>query len=167
MRVDPTPCLRELLAALYPTVRWEEVSFHEGIPPLLGLFTQGGITFPDPLGTRAIDVYVARWDPCGTAGLALLVHEAFHVLQFQEGGAGIGPIRGFSLRYLTRATWEGGGERNLYEKPAYAQERAFARACAALPRPLCDCATGAIDREMLDRLLRIDPSLVRRTAREG
>jgi hypothetical protein len=173
VRVHPTPCVRELLAALYPTIRWDVVSFHEGLPAGVRRFTNVGITLPAPFGTRGIRIYVAdgRWDPCTPKGLALLVHEAFHVLQFQEswGGVGLGPVRGFAVKYLFRATFEGGGVKNLYEAPAYAQEKAFAAACKALPRPLCDCSAlgGGTDREMLDQLLRLHPSLVRRSAKPG
>jgi hypothetical protein len=162
VRVEPTPGLLGLLAALYPTVRWDEVSFHEGIPAPFSLFTQGGITLPEPLGTHGIRIHVARWDPCSVPGLALLVHEAFHVLQYQESLPGISLLRGFTVKYLFRATWEGGAERNLYEKPAYAQGNAFERACRALPRPLC--RAGTVDLEMQAELLRRSPALVRRTS---
>jgi hypothetical protein len=173
MRVHPTPCVRELLAALYPTVRWDVVEFHEGLPAGVRKFTDVAITLPAVFGTRGIRIYLAdgRWDPCTPTGLALLVHECFHVLQFQEtlGGVGLGPLRGFALQYLFRATFEGGGEKNLYEAPAYAQERAFAAACRALPRPLCGCEAlgGGTDREMLRELLRLHPGLVKRSAKPG
>jgi hypothetical protein len=163
VRVEASAGLRELLAALYPTVRWGEVTFHEGIPAPFSLFTKGGITLPAPLGTREIRIYVGKWDPCSCKGLALLVHEAFHALQYQESHGGIGLIHDFILKYLVRATWEGGAERNKYEKPAYAQGAAFEKACAALPRPLC--SGGVIDAEMRDELLRRSPSLVRRSSR--
>ena len=163
MRAEPSPGLLELLAALYPTVRWGEVSFFAGIPKPFSLFARGGITLPDPAGIRGIHVYVAKWDPCSCGGLALLVHEAFHVLQYQESPGGVSLLHGFTLKYLVRAIWEGGAERNKYEKPAYEQEAAFKKACGALPRPLC--SGGVIDLEMRDELLRRNPSLVRRSSR--
>jgi hypothetical protein len=160
--------VRDVLAAVYPTIRWNVVSFHVGIPAAARVFTQGAITLPALLGTRAIRIHVSerRWAPLTVSGLALLVHECFHVLQFQErfGGLGLGPLRGFAVQYLLRASFEGGGEANLYEAPAYAHERAFAAACRALPRPLC-ASEGTIDREMLDLLLRRNPALVRRSSR--
>ena len=167
---EPTPCLRDLLAALYPTVRWEKVSFYEGLPGWVQRFTQGAITLPDPLGTHGIHVFVAegKWNPCTARGLGLIVHECFHVLQFQERlkGIGLGPLRVFTLQYLFRAIFEGGGKENRYEKPAYEhEEERFVPACRALPRPLCDCAAGTVDREMLDQLLRLHPELVRRTSK--
>lgn len=167
---EPTPCVRDLLAALYPTVRWEKVTFYEGLPGWVQRFTHGAITLPDPLGTHGIDVYVAagQWNPCTPGGLGLLVHECFHVLQFQEGGAGLGALRVFTLKYLFRAIFEGGGRENRYEKPAYEQEeKIFIPACRKLPRPLCDCAAGTVDRAMLDQLLHEHPELVRRTAKAG
>ena len=161
MRAEPLPGLLELLAALYPTVRWAEVSFFAGIPWPYSLVAKGGITLPSGLGR--VHVHVAKWDPCSCAGLALLVHEAFHVLQYQQSPGGVGLLHGFALKYVVRAAWEGGAERNKYEKPAYEQEAAFRKACGALPRPLC--ADGKIDREMRDELLRRNPSLVRRSSR--
>jgi len=170
MQVHPTPCVRDLLAAIYPTIRWETVTLHQGLPAGVRRFTDVAITLPDPLGIRGIRVYFAegRWDPCTPAGLGLLVHECYHVLQFQErlGGVGLGPLRGFAFQYLFRAMFEGGGEENRYEAPAYAQEIAFVGACRALPRPLCDCPRGTIDRAMLIELLRLQPSLVRRTSKD-
>jgi len=164
VRVEPPPGLLDLLAALYPTVRWDEVAFHQGIPAPFDLFgVKGGITLPEPLGTRGVRIHVGKWDPCSNAGLALLVHEAFHVLQYQESAGGVGLLRGFTLKYLLRAAWEGGAERNKYEKPAYAQGDAFEKACRSLPRPLC--SGGIVDKEMRDELLRRNPSLVRRTSR--
>ena len=164
-RVRPDGSLLGLLAALYPTVRWKDVTFHDGIPAVLRIFTQGGITFPDPLGTRGIRIYVARWDPDTLRGLALLVHEAFHVLQYQEalGGVGLGPLRAFAVKYLLRAAFEGGGERNAYEAPAYAHERAFLAACLRLPAPLF-AGDGTIDPAMQHELLCGNPSLIRRTS---
>jgi hypothetical protein len=169
--VQPGRCVRALLAALYPTIRWETVTFHRGIPPGVRRFTRVAITLPAPLATHELRVHLAprHWDPCSPAGLALLVHECFHVLQFQErmGGVGLGPLRAFSVQYLFRAVFEGGGKENRYEAPAYAQETAFFAACRALPRPLCDCsaADADIDAEMLERLLRLSPWLVRRSSR--
>jgi hypothetical protein len=170
MRVEPTPCLRDLLEALYPTIRWDAVSFHVGLPAGVRRFTDVAITLPAPLGVRGLRVYFAegRWNPCTPAGLGLIVHECFHVLQYQErlGGVGLGPLRGFAVQYLFRAMFEGGGKENRYEAPAYAHETRFIAACRALPRPLCDCAAKrpGIDGEMLERLLRLNPWLVRRSS---
>lgn len=166
--LEPDPTLLGLLGALYPTVRWEVVELFEGLPATVRRFTSGAITLPHPLSTHRLRIYFAegQWRPCMHAGIGLIVHEAFHILQFQErlGGVGLGPLRGFALQYLARAAFEGGGERNAYEAPAYAHERAFVAACRELPRPLC--ASGQIDLAMQLELLRRHPSLVR-TSSDG
>src|SRR5689334_22435785 len=117
---EPAPGVRDLLAAIYPTIRWDVVTFYEGLPGWVQRFTHGAITLPDALGTRGINVFVAegQWNPCTPGGLGLLVHECFHVLQFQERlrGVGLGPLRVFALQYLARALCEGGDRNNHYEK---------------------------------------------------
>jgi hypothetical protein len=169
-RIEPPPCAREVLHALYPTLAWRHVSFHLGIPTALLPFTRVAITLPAPLGVRAVRVHVAhdQWAPCTTPGLGLLVHEAFHVLQFQQRlrGMGVGVLRAFTLQYLAFAAVQGGARGNRYEEPAYAQEDAFRAACAALGQELCvqrgdHCAASP---ELLTELLRRWPTLVRREA---
>jgi hypothetical protein len=167
--VRPNAGVGALLVALYPTIRWDAVTFHEGLPAVVRRFTNVAITLPAPLGTRGLQIYFAegKWDPCSARGLGLIVHECFHVLQFQErmGGVGLGPLRGFTFQYLFRAIFEGGGKENLYEIPAYAHEKAFIAACRSLPRPLC--SKGEIDLAMQVELLRRHPTLVRSTSREA
>ena len=164
-------CARELLAALYPTVRWRDVTFHAELPPSLRRFTDIAITLPDPLAVRHVRIFVAKkkWDPCSVDGLALLVHESYHVLQYQEelGGVGLGPLRVFPVKYLTAALLlgEGGAKKNRYEKPAYEHEARFRKQCGGLR--ICDCRGDppALDRAALAELLRRDPGLVKRSTR--
>jgi hypothetical protein len=168
-RILPPSCVPAVLAALYPTVRWERVGFHLGLPRWARPFTRVAITLPHPLATHRIGIHVAEphWAPCTAAGMALLVHEAMHVLQYQErrGGVGLGMVRIFSLQYLAVATLQGGGRRNLYEEPAYAQEEAFLAACGALRVPLCaPGAQGRLTPGALPALLRQAPWLVRRSS---
>lgn len=165
-------CVRELLAALYPTVRWDRVSFHDELPAYLQRVTNVAITLPDPLTMRHIRIFVAKkkWDACSVDGLALLVHEAYHVLQYQEalGGVGLGPLRIFPVKYLAAALilGEGGEKKNRYEKPAYEHEERFKKQCRGLA--ICRCAGGApaLDRAALADLLRRDPGLVKRSTRD-
>jgi hypothetical protein len=49
-RVELPDCAREVLAAVYPTVRWNRVSFHDELPAYVRRFTNVAITLPDPLG---------------------------------------------------------------------------------------------------------------------
>lgn len=170
-RIQPPACVHTVLAALYPTVRWERVGFFRGVPRLAQPFTRVAITLPHPLGTHAIGIHVAEphWAPCTAKGMGLLVHEAMHVLQYQErlGGIGVGMLRIFSLQYLAVAAVRGGGRKNLFEEPAYAQEEAFLAACAALRVPLCAPErAGGLTPGALPALLRQAPWLVRRASRE-
>jgi hypothetical protein len=165
-------CVRELLAALYPTVRWDHVTFHDELPGYLQGFTDIAVTLPDPLSLRHIRIFVARkhWNPASLEGIGILVHESYHVLQYQEGwgGFGLGPARAFPLKYLTAAIvrGEGGGRQNRYEKIAYEHEELFRKACKALQ--LCPCCSGApgTDRAAVDELLKRHPELVKRSARD-
>jgi len=167
---EPAPGVHELLAAIYPTIRWDRVTFYEGLPGWVQRFTHGAITLPDPLSTRGIHVFVAegKWNPCTPRGLGLLVHECFHVLQFQERlkGVGLGPLRVFALQYLARALFEGGDRNNHYEKPAYAQEDAFVLACGKpLASQLCASTSHEAGRELVSSFIERNPSLVRRTSK--
>jgi hypothetical protein len=160
-------CARELLAALYPTVRWSKVSFHPALPTALRYVTDIAITLPDPLTLRHIRIFVAeqKWDTRSMEWLGILVHECFHVVQYQEalGGFGLGPIRIFPMKYLAAlAMGEGGDRHNRYEKPAYQQEERFLKAAKGLTL----CGDGGLDRTAFAELLRRDPGLVRRSAKE-
>ena len=160
-------CARELLTALYPTVRWSEVTFHPVLPGYLLKFTNAAVTLPDPLSIRHIRIFIDAKQWHGGAMtrelLGLLVHEAYHVLQYQQRfrGMGLGPLRGFVLQYLAAAVTQGGGRRNRFEKPAYAHEEAFLRAWDRLTAKPCapgaspDATTSAVA-----ELLRIAPGLV-------
>jgi hypothetical protein len=162
-------CARELLAALYPTVRWSEVTFHPVIPGYLLRFTNAAVTLPDPLSLRHIRIFIARekWGGGRMSRelLGILVHEAYHVLQYQQRlrGMGLGPVRPFVLQYLASAITKGGGRANRFEAPAYAHEDAFLAAYDRLGIPLCAASPDA-SRAALAELLRIAPNLVKRRA---
>ncbi|HEU4557593.1 MAG TPA: hypothetical protein VFS20_07075 [Longimicrobium sp.] len=164
-------CARELLKALYPTVRWNEVTFHPVLPAYLLKFTNAAVTLPDPLSIRHIRIFVAagKWNGGVMTRelLGLLVHEGYHVLQYQQrlGGIGLGPLRGFVVQYLAAAVTQGGGRRNRYEKPAYAHEAAFLRAWDRLAvKPCAPGGTPDTTRSTIVELLRIAPDLVKTRA---
>jgi hypothetical protein len=147
-------------------VHWGKVSFHPALPAALQRVTDIAITLPDPLTLRHIRIFVAekKWDPRSAEWLGILVHECYHVLQYQEalGGVGLGPLRIFLVKYLTAAVLlgEGGERKNRYEKPAYEHEERFLKAAKGLA--LC----GADGRASIDALLARDPGLVKRTTRD-
>jgi hypothetical protein len=93
---------RQLLAAVYPTLDLRRVSFHSGFPHLVKYFSGQGIALPAVLSPRRSRIYIRPWAwETGTVrGLGLLLHEAYHALQIQEAGPGLGLLRPFLILYL-------------------------------------------------------------------
>jgi hypothetical protein len=96
------------LAALYPSLDLRRVTFHRGLP----WFTQrgvGGITLPRLLSPVGCRIYIRPrfWEPDTDDGFSLLAHEAFHALQMQEAGPGLGLMRPFIILYLACAAGNG------------------------------------------------------------
>ena len=102
---------RRTLEVLYPTLDLGRVSFHRGLPHLLQGIADG-ITLPGVLSARRCRIYIQpwAWRPGSADGLGLLAHEAFHALQMQEAGPGLGLVRPFIVLYLACAA----GNRFLY-----------------------------------------------------
>ncbi len=102
-RMELPEDVRQLLAAIYPTLDLRRVSFHSGIPFYLDVLTASqGMVLPAPLAPRSARVYLHPrvWKPDSISGLGLVVHEAYHALQLQEAGPGIGMVRPFLILYL-------------------------------------------------------------------
>jgi hypothetical protein len=99
---------RRTLAALYPSLDLDRVRFHRGLPHLLK-GVGDGITLPGALSVRLCRIYVEplHWRPETPDGLDLLAHEAFHALQMQETGRGLGLVRPFVILYLACAAGNG------------------------------------------------------------
>ncbi len=168
---DLPDCARELLKALYPTVRWERVTFHPTLPGYLLKFTNVAVTLPDPLSLAHVRIFIAKqkWPSGGMSRelLGILVHESYHVLQYQQRlrGIGLGPLRPFAMKYLMAAVTEGGGRGNRYEKPAYEQEAAFLKVYDVIPvKPCAPGASADAHRAAIADLLRLAPGLVKRRA---
>ncbi|HBL29790.1 MAG TPA: hypothetical protein DD490_23385 [Acidobacteria bacterium] len=126
---------RRLLGALYPTLDLGRVRFHLGLPHVLR-HVANGIALPAVLAPRLCRIYIrdSSWRPETPEGLDLLAHEAFHALQMQETGPGLGLVRPFILLYLACAAGEGFlYHRHPLEIDAYAvagrSASPFARAC--------------------------------------
>jgi hypothetical protein len=139
---------RRRLAALFPTLDLRRVSFHRGLPHLLRGRTEA-MVLPAPLSPVRCRIYVRPdcWQPETDDGFSLLVHEAFHALQMQEAGSGLGMIRPFLILYLACA----GGNGFRYsthpmEVDAYAvagrRRSRFERAVAAGTEPAPVTASG-------------------------
>lgn len=99
---------RRTLAALYPSLDLGRVRFHRGLPHFLHR-TAHGITLPGVLSARRCRIYIQprHWRPETADGLDLLAHEAFHALQMQEAGPGLGLVRPFIVLYLACAAANG------------------------------------------------------------
>ena len=95
---------RRTLTALYPALDLGRVRFHRGLPHLLAGIASG-ITLPGVLSARLCRIYIQPWywRPDTLDGLDLLAHEAFHALQMQEAGPGLGLVRPFIILYLACA----------------------------------------------------------------
>ncbi len=96
---------RSVLRALYPGLDLDVVTFHKGLPHFLNLAGNVAITLPALLAPRRTRVYVdpRHWRPEDVEGLGTLAHEAYHALQVQEAGWGVGPFRPFLVLYLACA----------------------------------------------------------------
>lgn len=102
----PEPARRVVAAAL-PNLDLGAVSFHAGMPHLLRLAANQGITLPATFGVRRVRVYIDPrwWRPDTVRGLGLVLHECFHAQQIQEspGGRGLGLLHPFIALYLACA----------------------------------------------------------------
>ena len=100
---------RRVLRTVYPTLDPETLRFHLGIPHVFNLFAVQAITLPGKLRPRRIRIHVEPkyWDPGSVDGLGLLLHEAYHALQIQEAGPGLGLLRPFLILYLACAAGNG------------------------------------------------------------
>jgi hypothetical protein len=120
--------LRSLLEGMYPTIAWDSVTFHHGIPWIMRASRPAAITLPGTFQFHRIHIYLREdLDVCDGPGLATPVHEAFHVLQYRDllGGWGLGYLRAFITAYIACGITQGGGAGNGIEAPAYAHEAAF------------------------------------------
>jgi hypothetical protein len=90
------------LRALYPGLDLGAVTFHRGVPHLTRLLGSQAITIPALLARRRTRVYLepAYYDPSSVEGIGTLLHEAYHALQAQEAGWGLGPFRPFLTLYF-------------------------------------------------------------------
>lgn len=104
--------VRRLIRTVYPTLDLDSLRFHLGIPHVFNIFAIQAITMPGKLHPRRARIYVEPefWDPVSLDGLGLFLHEAYHALQIQEAGFGLGLLRPFMVLYLACAA----GNRFLY-----------------------------------------------------
>ncbi|HEY0781243.1 MAG TPA: hypothetical protein VGE98_02210, partial [Thermoanaerobaculia bacterium] len=102
--VELPPDLRRAVALAYPTLDLGAVRFHLGRPHIFLLVYTEGVTLPAglfgwPCRSR-IYIDPPCWRPETAAGIGLVLHEAFHALQMQETGRGLGMLHPFIVLYL-------------------------------------------------------------------
>lgn len=141
-RVELPEEARRILAAVYPSLDLGRVTFHRGVPLVLDLAVfPGAIVIPAGMRRGKAYVQPRAWRPDSAAGLSLLVHEAFHALQLQEGGPGLGLVRPFTILYLACSAGNGFRYRgHPMERDAY--------------------AVAGLSRSRFDTLMRDDPGRV-------
>ncbi len=101
-RIELPEEVSRLVRTLYPMLDLDAVHFHRGMPHLTWLTGSEAITIPAPFARRRTCVYVdpAHYDAGGIEGIGTLLHEAYHALQAQEAGWGLGPYRPFLALYF-------------------------------------------------------------------
>jgi len=147
-KFTPSPPILTLLGALYPTIRWEEVAFYKGLPWYISPKMANALVLPAGYGYKEIQIYFHHWQPNSCKGLSTLVHEAFHVLQFQNlQSKGLSLLRNFLVVYIAhfipaffaelfqKQSFSKAREKAYFghpmEIPAYAQDNHFQTACYA------------------------------------
>jgi hypothetical protein len=147
-RLELPEATRCRLSALYPALDLDRVSFHRGLPHFLRGVAHA-MALPAPLSPSRCRIYIHGWlwEPETDDGFSLLAHEAFHALQMQEAGPGLGLVRPFIILYLACAARNGFLYRgHPMEEDAYAvagrRRSRVERALAAGEEPVPVPASG-------------------------
>lgn len=93
--------IQQLLQAIYPTIRWEKVRMYEGLPWFVAQWTSA-LVLPNIWRKKMVHIYFRKIDTTTLKGLSVLVHECFHVLQYQDSQKKyeMGMFRVFLLHYI-------------------------------------------------------------------
>lgn len=145
--IEKPECVLRLLEAIYPTVDWSKVRFYDGLPWFARLL-QGtnAITLPGKYGLDSIHIYFQDFNPCTCEGMGTIIHEGFHVLQYNDIGTfGVGWIRPFMIQYFACCFKLGKDcyDEHPMENGAYDFEDDFLEAYCYDGKPkyqICDCS---------------------------
>ena len=162
--IEKQECIVKLLEAIYPTVNWNNVHFHDGLPWFIPSSQATAITLPGTYDLNQIHIYFNKYDACSCNGLSVIVHEGFHALQYTDAGTwGVGFIRLFMMQYF--ACWfTNGYDNHPMEISAYNHESIFSSCCRSLKdQKICDCKTEppTFNSDALSQLLKNCPDLVK------
>lgn len=76
---------QQLLQQMYPNIDWNYVRYYNSIPWFMHFSTTIGTALPDSYNSRFINVYFRNFEEMPIyQKLLILVHEAFHIQQYQE-----------------------------------------------------------------------------------
>lgn len=76
---------QQLLEQMYPKIDWAFVRFYNGLPWFMSSTTTIGTALPDSYNSRYINVYFKDYEQMSVySKLLILVHEAFHIQQYQQ-----------------------------------------------------------------------------------
>lgn len=160
--IEKPECVLKLLQTIYPTVDWSKVKFYDGLPWFVSFSpATTAITLPGFYGINNINIYFKNFDPCTCYGLSTIIHEGFHVLQYNDiGTGGLGWIRLFMIEYFA-CTIANGYDNNPFEIPAYEQGSKFLKCCN---EPICDCTTkpSTFNQDALNELIKKCPDLIKK-----
>lgn len=127
---------------MYPNIRWDQVHFYRDLPWFMQDSFAIATALPATYHHRRIHVHCQNYGPKDPHSLLSLVHEAYHIQQYEDLGRGwgLGFFRGFTVYYLGaflasfwKALRNGGFQKVFYrayishpmERTAYAQEANF------------------------------------------
>lgn len=163
--IEKPECVLRLLQKIYPTVDWDKVKFYDGLPWYTSTFAPStvAITIPGTYGVNNIRIYFRDFAPCSCQGLTTIVHEGFHVLQYNDiGTGGLGWIRLFMIEYLG-CTISNGYDNNPMEIAAYEYDAQFRACCNTLEKPICDCSKDppSFNQDALNQLIINCPTLIK------
>ncbi|MCP4441633.1 MAG: hypothetical protein GY810_22215 [Aureispira sp.] len=97
---------QELLQKMYPTVDWEYVRYYRNMPWYMLKSFAIATALPHSYSGKYINIYFKSYKPNTFISTCTLVHEAFHVLQYEDmasmnkKGWGLGFFRRFIRYYL-------------------------------------------------------------------
>lgn len=169
--IEKPACVLKTLEKIYPTIDWKKVKFYDGLPWFTALFAPrtNAITLPGTYGFHNIVIHFKKFDPYTTKGISTVIHEGFHVLQFNEIGTGkVSWIRKFMIQYLGWCIKLG---KNCYvnhpmEKEAYEFESRFSTRYKSLSQPICGGTSTlpTFHPAALAELINKHPSLIQRSS---
>jgi len=105
-RFYPSERIMNILKVIYPSLNWKQIRFYEGIP-WFAKYVAPYVTaqaLPATYSLRRLNIHVTKYDEDSCSVLADIVHEAYHMVQYERfwKGWGLGFFRPFIVYYNER-----------------------------------------------------------------